>query len=69
MMRLWIFWLEILGFSLYAVWRLSSGAPGGTRTGYQWANLVIYGLALAYGSFGFFRFARRRLRARDVHRS
>lgn len=60
MLRLWIFWVEILIFSAYVVWSLLLGPSGRGRTEYQSANAVLYSLALVYGLFGFARFVRRR---------
>ncbi|MEM4724334.1 MAG: hypothetical protein QXP01_04925 [Candidatus Hadarchaeum sp.] len=62
MFLLWIFWLEILAFSFYALWSLWQSARGGALGGYQWADVMIYGLTLAYGLYGFIRFASRRLK-------
>ncbi|GEM_PF-2016313 len=66
MILLWLFWLEVLSFSLYALWRLSVSAEADPLTGYQWADLFIYGLVFLYGLYGFVSFLRRRLTARSA---
>lgn len=64
MILVWLFWLEVLSFSLYALWRLSVSARADSLTGYQWADMVIYGVVFLYGLYGFASFLRRRLTAR-----
>ncbi len=59
MIKLWIFWIEIMAFSLYMLGTMVRENKG--TTGYGFANVIIYSIALAYGLIGFARFIRRRL--------
>jgi len=57
MWLLWIFWIEVLAFTAYTLWGYWQGAGGG----YRITGLVIYGIALLYGLYGFLRFLSRRI--------
>jgi hypothetical protein len=60
----WLFWIETILFVGYVLWTLQAQTAGRPLAWYQWANLVVYGAALIYGSYGFIRFLRRRLAPR-----
>jgi len=64
MLWLWVFWIEALAFSFYVLWYLLTQLGGQQWSGYQWADLIIYGIAFPYGFYGLIRFTRRRLAAR-----
>lgn len=65
MLKLWIFWLEILAFCALGVWLLFMHGREYSLTGSQWADAVIYGAGLIYGLYGFIPFVRRRFIARN----
>lgn len=61
MWAIWVFWVEILAFAGYVLWSLRSDAVAEPLRWFQFLNLAIYGAALAYGFYGFLRFAGRRI--------
>ncbi len=63
MLWIWIFWIETLAFAGYLLWSLLSILNNRPLTGYQWAGVVIYGVAFVWGLYGFGGFLRRRLGA------
>ena len=69
MFWLWVFWVEALAFSSYVLWYLLSQSGEQYRSGYQWADLIIYGIAFIYGLYGFVRFARRYVVGRRLRTS
>lgn len=60
---LWLFWIEAVAFSGFMLWTLWQRPGNQPLTFSQWGNLVLYGVALLYGTYGFLRFASRRLKA------
>lgn len=60
MLLLWLFWLETLAFSAFMIWTVLMRKAGVPLTAYHKAALLVYGVALLYGLYGFGGFARRR---------
>ena len=63
MLWLWVFWIEALALSFYVLWYLLTQIGGQELSGYQRADIIIYGITFTCGLYGFIRFARRRLAA------
>jgi hypothetical protein len=63
MLILWIFWIEVLGFSIYILWEILGSARSEPWTVSRQVLLVIYSVAVPYGLYGFSFFLRRRLGA------
>ena len=61
MLWLWVFWIEALAFSFYVLWYLVTQTGGQELSGYQWADIIIYGITFICGLYGFIRFMRGRL--------
>jgi hypothetical protein len=61
MLWLWAFWIEALALSFYVLWYLITQTAGQELSGYQWADIIIYGITFVCGLYGSIRFARRRL--------
>jgi hypothetical protein len=63
MWLLWLFWIEVVAFSGFIVlttWQRFGNPP---RPAILWCLLLLYLIAFLYGTYGFVRFARRRLQA------
>jgi hypothetical protein len=63
MLWLWLFWMEAVAFSGFMLWTLMQRPDTQPLTLAQGGNLVLYGVALLYGAYGFLRFASRRIKA------
>ena len=63
MLWLWAFWIEALAFSFYVLWYLLTQIGSEHLSGYQWVDIIIYGITFICGLYGFIRFTRRRLAA------
>lgn len=64
MVWLWLFWIEVVLFSSFFLWRLLHAAPEKSWTPVQWVNAVIYTAAVLWGLYGLIRFAARRWAAK-----
>ena len=57
----WVFWIEVLALSYYALVKL--WPFGRELNAYQWSGLVVYSVAAVYGTYAFGLFLRRRLKS------
>jgi hypothetical protein len=58
MLRIWLAWIAIIAFSAIALWTLLHTEEPKHFT----ANLIVYGLSLVAGTWGFARFVFMKLR-------